>query len=278
MEVWSRTDCVDKTRGMEEWVKTQDGYRETPVESCAWYHGTWQYLRLLDMVATPSWYGFYNSALSEILRNKPRANVLISAAADYGMLATLHRAIEAAQGDPSIVIYDICRTPLRSCEWYADRYGLTVKTVRGDLLEDGVPEAPFDLIVTDEFLTVLKAQYKPMITQRWRELLRPGGSVVTTAMIGGATTPELRDGYARRARQLLSGRLDSFPHHNNGKAHLLVEHFDRFAGYHTRHMIDDEDQIRTLFSDFDELSYSATATPGECVTPTNSFQIVASLR
>src|SRR5262249_42959644 len=99
----------------------------------------------------------YNNAISPLLVSKPTAKVLISAAADYGMLATLHHAIETAQADPTVVIYDICRTPLRACEWYADRIGLTVKTVRGDLLLDPVPDAPFDLIITDEFLTVLKA-------------------------------------------------------------------------------------------------------------------------
>ena len=275
MEIWARTDCAAKSRGMEEWAKTHDGHRETSVDSCSWYHGTWQYLRLLDMVATPSWYPFYNSALSRILANKPTANVLISAAADYGMLATLYKAIETAQANPTIVIYDICRTPLRSCEWYADRAGLTVKTVRGDLLEGRIPEAPFDLIVTDEFLTVLKIDYKPMITKRWRELLRPGGSVVTTAMIGSVTTPQLREGYAKRSRQLVSDNLNSFPQLENGNANLLMEQFDRFANFHTRHMINDEHEIRSLFSEFDDVSFRVTTTPGECVTPTDSFQIVA---
>ena len=64
---------------MEEWAKDH----RLNTNSCAGYHGTWQYLRLLDMVAVPHWHrDFYNRALDDFLRRKPHANILISAAAD----------------------------------------------------------------------------------------------------------------------------------------------------------------------------------------------------
>src|SRR6185436_17752200 len=157
MQSWSETHCGSKDAGgMEEWAKTHGVVKE-PSTSCDWYHGTWQYLRLLNMVAVPNWYEFYLDALSDVLRRHPNANVLISACADYGMLATLHDAIRATQATPTIKIYDICRTPLRSCEWYAERHGLTVECVCENLLTGDLPKASFDLIVTDEFLTVIKS-------------------------------------------------------------------------------------------------------------------------
>src|SRR5215469_13015080 len=250
MQEWSWSACKPKVvGGMEEWAKT---HTETPVaaESCDWYHGAWQFLRLLDMVAVPPWYEFYNSALSSVLRNKPGARVLISACADFGMLATLHQAMETANTRPEISIYDICETPLRNCRWYADRHGLQISCHCDNILtSQNMPLGGFDLIVTDEFLTVLKNEYKPIITERWLQLLAPGGSVVTTAMIGKPTTPELRQAYAERARLLMQtdGSALRETRASNGE---LLELFNKFADFHTRHMLVDEAEIRSLFSGF----------------------------
>jgi 2-polyprenyl-3-methyl-5-hydroxy-6-metoxy-1,4-benzoquinol methylase len=275
MESWSTTDCGSKdTGGMEEWAKTE---KAQPVASCDWYHGTWQYLRLLNMVAVPPWYEFYQEALTNVLRQRPNAKVLISAAADYGMLATLHDAVRATGAEPHIMVYDICCTPLRACQWYAERHGLTIDCVCANLLTCEIPPASFDLIVTDEFLTVIKSLDKPLIVKRWRELLKPGGTLVTTAMIGGPTTPDLRQGYAERARRLLEDNTDSFPQHANGRRGELLQRFDQFASHHTRHMLSGEEEIRRLFEGFGTFSYVCTVTPGECVNPTSSFQIVATV-
>lgn len=271
---WSRTKCKHKeVGGMEEWAKTNKG-SDAPV-ACDWYHGTWQFLRLLNMVAVPPWYEFYNEALSTILRKNPKANVLISACADYGMLATLHEAIKTAKANPTVKIYDICATPLTACEWYAKRHGLKIECFVDNLITSpSMPLGSFDLIVTDEFLTVLKGEYKPMITERWLKLLAPGGSVVTTAMIGGVTTPELRRGYAERSRILSQVEAETLKKTGTSMSDLR-DRFEQFAEVHTRHMLVDENEIRSLFSKFDLKFLKMTPTPGECVNPTNSYQIVA---
>jgi len=277
-EEWARSGCARKDAGgMEEWAKTHGPAELRPETSCEWYHGTWQYLRLLNMVATPPWYEFYNRALSKVLRERPKARVLISAAADFGMLQTLHEAILTSGATPKILVYDICQTPLRSCQWYAERHGLEIECIRANLLTCDIPPASFDLIVTDEFLTVIKGADKPVIVDRWRHLLKPGGTLVTTAMIGHATTPELRQGYAERARYALEGNLDSFPQHTDGRRGDLIGRFDLFASHHTRHMLSGEEEIVRLFQGFKTFSYERTETPGECVNPTFSFQIVASM-
>lgn len=275
---WSRSDCTVKPAGgMEEWGKShKKAGNGAPVGSCDWYHGTWQILRLLDMVAVPPWYEFYNRALSAVLRARPKANVLVSACADLGMLATLHEAIETAEARPTITIYDICPTPLKSARWYADRHDLDVTCVCDNLLTSTtIPLGAFDLVVTDEFLTVIKSADKPTIVNRWKQFLRPGGVLVTTAMIGSPTTPELRARYAARARRLLDENFDRLGSLGASLEELKAR-TDRFAELHTRHMIVDEAEIRSLFSAF-HLTLSRTVTPGECVNPTRSFQIVASV-
>ena len=276
---WSGQECSRKSDfGMEEWAKNNRPDR-TAGSDCAWYHGTWQYLRLLDMVAVPAWHReFYNESLGNILKRKPDANVLISAAADYGMLAMLHEAMELSGSSPKIVIYDICKTPLRSCQWYADRHNIKIEKRCDNLLTNPIPEAPFDLIVTDEFFTVLKAEYKPLISKKWKELLKRGGSVVTTVMMGKTTTPELRRGYADRARQLLEASNGNFLSSPAGfSREAIIDCFVAFAELHTRHMVTSENEVHSLLSDFDKVSCRRISTPGECVNPTESFQIVASL-
>jgi hypothetical protein len=278
MQEWSQIECKTKaTGGMEEWAKDHD---VCAAATCDWYHGTWQYMRLLGMVAVPDWHrDFYMKSISSLLRIKPNAHILISAAADYGMLAMVHDSIEAAGATPTIVICDICQTPLMSCRWYAHRHMLAIQTRCENLMTGDISDAPFDLIVTDEFLTVLKSEYKPMIAKRWRELLKPGGAVVTVAMQGEVTTPHLRQGYAHRAGQLLENKNgDNWAGRDNGDKSELVKRVVAFADFHTRHMIRHDYEIRDLFAEFDYLSCTRCTTPGECVNPTYSFEIVASLR
>lgn len=272
MKNWSECKCCGKqSGGMEAWAKEN---LTQAVISCDWYHGTWQYLRLLDMVATPPWYPFYMKALGHLLVQKRECELFISAAADWGMLAMVHEAAAAVDASPRVTLWDICESPLLASKWYADKFGVAITTkVSNIITESQELDGSFDIIVTDEFLTVLADPLKPMITQRWLDLLKPGGSVVTTAMIGGPTTANLRDLFRKRALRLFD--RDSFLFKRMG---VTREEFEEqattFAEVHTRHMLTSPEQLEELFADY-ELEYSAVVTPGECVNPTTSYQIVA---
>jgi 2-polyprenyl-3-methyl-5-hydroxy-6-metoxy-1,4-benzoquinol methylase len=262
MEKWSTIGCASKNKGgMEEWAKDEGAHKEHNEFSCDWYHGTWQYMRLLNMVAVPDWYHFYNEALNEILQKKPNANVFISACADYGMLAKLHESIKAVKANPVITIYDICETPLKSCEWYAKKYGLEISCKTANIITDEIPEAPFDLITTDEFLSVLKNEYKPLIVEKWKSILKPGGKIVTTAMIGKPTEISNRSYYYDKANYLFKmyGRMLFPEHYTNGNAGTLMKRFKAFADYHTRHMLIDEHELIELFKDFSSFSYESNS-------------------
>lgn len=280
MDEMAKTECFCKpVGGMEEWAKGE-GAHEKPEELCCdWYHGTWQYMRLLNMVAVPRWYPFYKDALADALRGKPNARVMISACADLGMLHTLHDAMKITGVTPEIIIYDICSTPLKNSEWYAQRHGFDVKCYCENIITSDIEKDSFDLVTTDEFLTVLQDPYKPLIVERWKKILKPDGVLVTTAMIGGPTSQELRDGYYRRARDLFDTYgQDMFPYHRNNeeKKEKLFQQIKNFAQFHNRHMLKDEKQINHLFRDYKSFSADRITTPGECVNPTDSFQIVAS--
>src|SRR5579871_5295913 len=56
-------------------------------EGCNWYHRIWQYLRLLDLVSTPTWHSsFYNNSLYVPSHNHEH-EILISGTADYSILS-----------------------------------------------------------------------------------------------------------------------------------------------------------------------------------------------
>ena len=278
MDKWAMETCAKKnTGGMEEWAKESEAIENAEDISCGWYHSTWQYMRLLNMVAVPNWYPFYCEEISNVLKNKTNPKVFISACADYGMLAKLHEAMIFSNTNPTIVIYDICQTPLTSCKWYAEKNDLKITCKTGNIITDPIPEAPFDLIITDEFLTVLKDEYKPLITAKWRELLAPDGVLVTTCMIGKPTTPELRRKFENRGRLLFeANRSMMMPFVRNGEEKAMLSRISKFAELHTRYMVENEDVLNNLFKDYKTFNHSTVVTPGECVNPTLSFQIVAS--
>jgi 2-polyprenyl-3-methyl-5-hydroxy-6-metoxy-1,4-benzoquinol methylase len=272
----SEAHCEAKHMGgMEEWAKEN---KKLDL-SCDWYHSTWCYMRLLNMVAVPRWYPFYLEAISKVLKRKKNARVMISACADYGMLHTLHCAAVAAGATPDIVIYDICETPLLSAKWYADRHGFEVNCILGNIITSDIPRKSFDLIVTDEFLTVLKNPNTPLIVERWKEYLKPEGVLVTTAMVGGETTEALRKKYYNRAVErynefghLLYPEIRSSPE----KGRRLLAMMEKFATVHNRFMLSGEADLKVLFKDWKSMEAVPVSTPGECVNPTQSFQIVAS--
>ena len=95
-------------------------------------------------------------------------------------------------------------------------------------------------------------------------------------MIGKETTKMNREYYLDKARTLFDVFKDVlFPENLNGNGRNLMDKFERFALFHTRHMIENENEIKQLFKDFKDFNCSIVTTPGECVNPTDSLQIVA---
>lgn len=84
--------------------------------SCAWYHGFWQYVRLLDFGTTPRDHAdFYREALLGPISAGDR-RILVSGTADYAMPACILWIGGLAGVKPDLTVLDICPTPLRLCE------------------------------------------------------------------------------------------------------------------------------------------------------------------
>jgi SAM-dependent methyltransferase len=143
-------------------------------ETCAWYHGFWQYLRLLGMGTSPAGHaGFFRDAFAR-LAGRP-ARVLVAGGADYSMLAHAIAACRSAGVQAQFTMVDWCETPLALARWYAQRRSLAVQTERRNLLEDGSDEARYDALCTHALLGHFRPAERTRLIAGLARALRPGG-------------------------------------------------------------------------------------------------------
>ncbi len=134
-------------------------------------------MRALGLVTTPDTHGnFYAQTISALARDGYR-RVLISGSADINMLQRVTAAYDAAGATPSITFVDRCPTPVALAEWYAKRIGSDVDTRSCDILD--FAGGPFDIVCTHSFMGYFDDEARRRLGQKWTDLLRPGGKVVT---------------------------------------------------------------------------------------------------
>jgi SAM-dependent methyltransferase len=158
-------------------------------ESCAWYHGFWQYLRLLGLGTTPAGHAdFFFKAFESVKSRRPR--VLIAGGADYAMFAYALAACRAHGLQAEFSMIDRCETPLMLSRWYGERESTIVSTMCRDLL-DFIEEQAYDVICTQALLGHFSPQQRPGLIANWHRALRPGGFVVTANRLrpGAGETP-----------------------------------------------------------------------------------------
>jgi SAM-dependent methyltransferase len=150
-----------------------DGY------DCSASHGLWPYLRILGLAADPNRHrAFFDAAFRSLAGGGGFDRVLVSGAADQGMLARVASAYAAASAPLDATVVDLCRTPLALVDAYAQPRGLVVRTVVADV-RDFAASQPFDVMCTHSLLPRLSARERPRLVERWARLLRPGGKLVT---------------------------------------------------------------------------------------------------
>jgi SAM-dependent methyltransferase len=151
--------------------------------SCRAYHQVWQYLRLLGFISAVRTNGnFFIQQFATLATRGRHPRVLVSATADYSMLAHVASAYTAARQQVRVTVADRCGTSLFLNRWYAERHGLPLETVQGDLLTLESAEA-FDVVCTHSVLGRFESQARAQLVARWHTVLRPGGVVLTTQRI-----------------------------------------------------------------------------------------------
>ncbi len=152
-------------------------------ESCAWYHGFWQFMRLIGVAKTSGGHvDFLAAALGAAARSGRYPRVLISGSADYSMPAHAFWAYREAGAELELSCVDRCGTPLALTRWYGSRYGMPVTTHLSDVAAfESV--YPYDVVTTNSFLGYFDPPARARLFARWAGLLRPGGRLIITNRI-----------------------------------------------------------------------------------------------
>jgi hypothetical protein len=173
---------------------------------CDWYHGSWQFLRLMGLVSTPAWHhDFYSNALSSAVSGGAR-HILVTGTADYSVLAYVLHAIQGISA-ATVTVIDLCNTPLFACQWYAKRCGFHHLTLLSDdvLTYLSSTSERYDLVITDAFLTRFDKANANAVVDGWSKILMPQGRVITTVRVhseseSGQTAEEAIASFRERAR------------------------------------------------------------------------------
>lgn len=248
-------------------------------EDCSWYHGVWQYLRILDLVSTPTWHpDFYIPQLKLFAQKCDNSKILISGTADYSTLAHVLWAFDKAQKRCDVTVLDLCQTPLILCQWYARRVKHRINTVKADILTFR-SEDLYDAIVTDAFLTRFPKQKRSKVIECWSRLLKPGGRVVTTVRIEDSSAtgkvvahPEQVDLFRSRALKTARRWQDFLP---LSPQEIAIK-AQRYAERMVSNPISSADELKDEFirHGFSLSHLKVTEVKGE-MAPTTYVQVVA---
>jgi SAM-dependent methyltransferase len=205
-------------------------------ESCAWYHGLWQVLRLVGVVTTLTHHAdLYIKALQPLIASGRFNRVLISGSADYGLLSIVIEAFQQAQAVPEITVVDRCETPLRLCRWYAERFGYRIETAAGDLTAFRAGRT-YDLVCAHSLLSRVPVEHHAQIAASWAGLLRPGGIL----LMANNLYPGVQSAKIDFAPDEIPGYQDRVAKAAAGCAHRAVlpsaEELDRMTEAYAVHM------------------------------------------
>ncbi len=161
-----------------QWAQESCWHDPSTGESCGWYHGAWQTLRLLGVVSTLTHHAnLYIQALRPLIEAGECRRVFLSGSADYGLLSVVLDAFAETSAQPEITVVDRCATPLNLCRWYAAQYGYAIETVQSDLA-DYRSAQPFDVICVHSLLSCVPVEAHAGVVTTWRDLLRLGGTLM----------------------------------------------------------------------------------------------------
>ncbi|MEZ5830986.1 MAG: class I SAM-dependent methyltransferase [Dongiaceae bacterium] len=145
--------------------------------TCQAYHAVWQYLRLVNIAPSVRVDGsLYVAAAERLARAGRLRRVLITASADYSMLAHLAFGARRGGADPVFDVVDRCATALELNEWYAKRNGLSVRTIQAHMPQRN-DSGPYDLICSHSFIQWLPSTDRGPLFKVWQDSLAPDGRI-----------------------------------------------------------------------------------------------------
>jgi len=260
---------------MAQWANSHCRGSYLDRESCEWYHGSWQFLKLAEMVSNPRWHAaFFVSSIRTFASGVRTPRILISAAADEGMLDTVLDALVSLTFDSlHIVVLDSCPTPLLANREYGKFRNQRADCVRVDAMQTPFRSNVFDIIVTDAFLTRFDSGDRQHLVSEWHRMLNHGGIVVTTARLvnGSLSGPD--------EKEILIAHFVTRAMESATRLGLDPSFMGRIARAYAINMksnpFETEGELQSLFQEFADVTiYPPVPTRGE-LKPATYAQLVA---
>jgi SAM-dependent methyltransferase len=217
---------------------------------CDWYHGSWQFFRLLGLINTIGTDDdFFYRVLPRYCRHA-ECRVLISGAADYALLARIVAlTADARAAFPRVTVMDRCLSPLLLNRWYASETGVDI-TVRHEDILHAVPGPKYDLICTHSFLGFFDAADRERLVANWYDMLKPGGVIVTAQRVRPGENryrvgypPDQIAQFTVRARELAVRHYDTLGLDPDLAEHVALSYVTRYK----THAIRSVDELQCLF-------------------------------
>lgn len=193
-------------------------------DHCRCYHGAWGFLRLYDVRRSVFQdHEFLLDTLEKAARKGLR-RVLISGAADFGILSYILEAFASAGVKPYITVVDKCQTPLEINLWYARRMGAEVTVIKSDIhdLDGGI----FDLVVAHNFLNFFNSRQRRDLVAKWVQSLSPEGRIISISRL----RPEEPEQSRRFVNQGVELLVEKVREAHQGSADRALIDADRLEG------------------------------------------------
>lgn len=212
---------------------------------CAEYHRGWSTVRAWAAGSgLPDGVEDFLPAMTRVARDG-RIRVMLSGAADTGLAAALLASLRPSGIEPSIVLVDLCQTPLIQNTLFARHAGFEIETVQGAVSD--VTVAPVDAVLSHSFLGFVAPDQRAVTVTSWVRNLRRGGVVLYSSPLirDGAFRPSTSSAeYLDTVRAEVERRARAAGH---GDAEAMARAAAQFWAWPVPHRQPPEDEVLGLF-------------------------------
>ena len=154
---------------------------------CNPYHKTWSFLRLFERGSVlPAGEAFYRQELEGVVARGAR-RILLSGAADTGLIALVSKVFAELGMRPEITLVDRCRTVIEQNRLFVEASKSDAEFFVGSI-HDFYAE-PFDVIFAHSFMLFFPGDQLDALALTWRRLLKDDGIVLSTDFMTSSADP-----------------------------------------------------------------------------------------
>jgi phospholipid N-methyltransferase len=218
---------------------------------CCWYHGSWHLLKSLGVVSTSAVHEHSIIALlKKALSGNIAPRILLTGSTDETLVRLVHQACLSPGINETIYAVDICATPLAFMQAYADENRIELTTCHSDILAFET-EQKFDVILTHAFMGYFDDSQRPVLINKWRQLLADQGKIITIQRIRPAGSPAIVTFSEQQASQFVTTAIEAAKHSalDASERDTVKKAASDFAEKFVNYAITDKTALESLFAD-----------------------------